>query len=175
MELLLGCGSNRTKKLAPNGNHEWNNLVTVDFNADHKPDIVHDLENIPLPFEDNSADQCHIYDCWEHIGKQGDFRTFFAQFEDYWRILKPDGLLMIISPHVSSIWAWGDPGHTRVASSEMLVFLNQEEYTKQVGKTPMSDYRFCYKADFDIVHAQITEDRQFRFVLRAVKPSRISI
>lgn len=55
----------------------------------------------------------------------------------------------------------------------MMVFLTQPEYDKQVGVTPMSDYRFTYRADFDHVHLGINQtDRTFEFVMKAVKPSR---
>lgn len=174
MQILLGAGSDHRKKIWTDGAEAWNGLVKVDFNADHKPDIVHDLTRLPYPFEDNSADEIHMYDTWEHLGQQGDFETFFAQWTELWRILKPGGLFFGISPHWSSPWAWMDPGHTRAAGPEMLIFLHQPNYTERVGKTPMSDYRFCYKADFDLEGCEITENRQFHWVLKAVKPSRIT-
>jgi hypothetical protein len=36
----------------------------------------------------------------------------------------------------------------------------------------MTDYRFGYGADFDVVHAAIEDGLQFHYVLQAVKPSR---
>lgn len=174
MELLLGCGSNRTKKVFLGGG-AWTELVTLDFNADHKPDVVHDLSQRPWPFADDIFNEVHAYDVMEHLSQQGDFRSFFAEWSEVWRILKPGGYFFGISPHWSSPWAWGDPGHTRVYGPECLVFLCQPEYAAQIGKTAMSDYRFVYHADFDIVHRDIGEDKQFRWVLKAVKPSRITI
>ena len=55
-ELLLGCGSSRLKKLAWQGGHEWSDLVTLDFADTHKPDVVHDIAKLPLPFADNTFD-----------------------------------------------------------------------------------------------------------------------
>jgi SAM-dependent methyltransferase len=171
-ELLLGCGSNSTKKIGSEDHRDWAGLVRLDFNDAHKPDVVHDLAKLPLPFEDNSFDEVHAYDVMEHIGLQGDWRFFFAQWQDLWRVLKPDGRFFGISPHWSSPWAWMDPGHTRAMGPEMLVFLCQPEY-RQVGTTPMSDYRFCYSADFDIEFADVDSLRRFTWVLRAVKPARV--
>lgn len=175
MELLIGCGAARNKKLARPGREEWRGLVTLDMNADHRPDHVWDLECLPLPFPDGQFDEIHAYDVLEHTGRQGEWRFFFAQFADFWRILKPGGHLFAISPHVSSPWAFGDPGHTRIMCPESLVYLCQPQYDAQVGKTPMTDYRFCYRADFDAVHCRVDEARQFQFALRAVKPSRRSL
>jgi hypothetical protein len=88
-------------------------------------------------------------------------------------MLRPGGLFCGTSPAIGSVWLWGDPGHTRVIQPESFVFLSQPKYA-QVGQSPMSDYRFVYRADFDIVHAQVQEDT-FVFVLRAIKPSRVSL
>lgn len=172
VDILLGCGSSRAKKLYIPGYEDWNDLVTVDFSDAHKPDIVHDLSSLPLPFPDDYADGIYAFDVMEHIGQQGDFRFFFDQWSDIWRILKDGGMFFGISPHWSSPWAWGDPGHTRIVGAEQLVYLSQPNYD-QVGTTPMTDYRFCYEADFDLVHSRKTDLGQYEYVLKAVKPSRI--
>lgn len=169
MELLLGCGSSREKKLNT-GRGQWSRLVTLDMNDDHKPDIVHDIAKFPLPFEADTFDEIHAYEVMEHVGQQGDWRFFFDQWSDMWRILKPGGVFFGTSPAATSPWAWGDPGHTRVLSPECMTFLHQPAYA-QIGKTAMSDYRFAYKADFDFVHLA-NEGHSFIYILQAVKPSR---
>jgi SAM-dependent methyltransferase len=173
MELLAGCGSSRDMRFYLPGCDGWTNLVTLDFNDRHKPDVVHDLNVLPYPFADDTFDQIHIYEVMEHLGQQGDFKTFFAQWSEFWRILKPGGHLVGTSPGEASPWAWGDPGHTRIIGQECLAYLDQAEYTKQVGKTAMTDYRFCYAADFEVVHSEvIAESQQHVYALAAIKPSR---
>jgi len=170
-ELLAGCGSNREMKVKLQGCDGWTELVTLDINADHKPDVVHDLTVLPYPFADDTFHQVHLYDVMEHLGAQGDYRTFFAQFSEFWRILKPGGFLVGVSPAPHSPWAWGDPGHTRIIGPECLVFLDQSQYQRQVGKTPMTDYRFCYEADFEVASSEVVGTQHF-YALEAVKPSR---
>jgi hypothetical protein len=171
MQILLGAGSSRIKRLG--GSPQWVDLHTLDFNADHKPDTVHDLNVFPYPFEDNSASEIHAYEVVEHLGQQGDFKSFFAFWSEIWRMLKPDGLFLGTSPMWNCAWAWGDPGHTRIISRECLTFLNQPNYA-QVGKTPMTDYRFCYQADFDVVHS-FDNNGCYEYGLQAIKPSRINV
>lgn len=156
------------------GRAEWSALTTIDMNPDVGADIVHDLSIIPLPFPDDSFDEIHAYEVLEHMGQQGDWRFFFNQFADFWRILKPGGVIAATSPASDSPWAWGDPGHTRIIGPECITFLSQRQYTAQVGITPMTDYRFAYRADFEPLILEKRE-HQFIYVLEAIKPSRVSV
>lgn len=173
-DLLIGCGSNRERKIKAGGRAEWSGLVTLDMAALHGPDVVHDLASLPLPFADDSFDEIHAYDVLEHTGQQGDWRFFFDQWADFWRMLKPDGLFCGISPGPKSPWLWGDPGHTRSISPECFVYLHQPAYA-QIGQSPMTDYRFAWKGDFDAEALHVSDNQQFVYVLKAVKPSRCLI
>jgi SAM-dependent methyltransferase len=176
MELLIGCGNKREKLISLKGKPEWDKLVTLDNDPNCGADIEHDLERMPLPFADETFDEIHAYHILEHTGRQGDFRFFFAQWEEFYRLLKPGGLVCGIVPSRSSPWAWADPGHTKIIERESFVFLDQTEYTKQVGTTALADYRRVYRADFAPLHWEVgvTGEQNF-FVLQAVKPSRISV
>jgi SAM-dependent methyltransferase len=167
-ELLLGCGSQRGKVLYLEGKKEFDNLTTLDNNPNHKPDVLHDLTVHPLPFYDNEFDEIHAYEVLEHLAQQGDYNFFFNEFTEYWRILKPGGFLMVTTPLPTSPWAWGDPSHKRIISKESLVFLDQNEYEKQVGKTSMSDFRYIYRADFKARYIKETENKTL-FILEAIK------
>ena len=167
-ELIIGCGSSMDKRLSIDGSTEFINPVRLDYNADHKPDVVWDLNVMPYPFADNEFDEIHAYEVLEHCGTQGDYRFFFAQFTELHRILKPNGHLMATCPSRHSAWAWGDPSHTRVLQPEHLVFLSQKEYEDQVGKTPMSDFRNIYQADFKPC-AYEDNGETFWFILKAIK------
>lgn len=171
-ELLIGSGASTKKVLVTNGHKTWQNLTTLDIDPTHKPDVVWDLCNLPLPFDDDYFDEIHAYEVLEHTGAQGDYKFFFQQFSEFWRILKPEGILAASVPKWDTMWAWSDPSHTRVITDGTLVFLDQTQYSKQIGKTAMSDFRSIYKADFNVEDSKYTEGN-FYFIIKAVKPARI--
>lgn len=171
-QLLIGCGNKRDRLIRPtNTQNSWDELITLDIDPACKPDVLHDLEMLPLPFEDNAFEEIHAYEVLEHLGRQGDWRGFFAEFTEYHRIIAPGGYLVGSCPAQRDEWVWGDPGHTRELSINTFTFLDQYEYKKQVGKTSMTDYRFVYKADFRLAHSE-TNNGVFYFALQAIKPAR---
>jgi SAM-dependent methyltransferase len=169
-ELLIGCGNSRIKKLSL-GDENWTELVTIDHDPNCGADITHNLETVPWPVADDTFDEVHAYEVLEHLGTQGDAKAFFAHFGEIYRVLKPDGLLIATVPAFDSVWVWGDPSHRRVVQPESLLFLDQTEYQRQVGRTAMTDFRWLWLGDFETVAAQ-TVDGCFKFALKAHKPAR---
>lgn len=167
MDILLGCGHS-TARLFGTTRKSWDDLVRVDINPDVKPDVEWDCNNIPLPFSDNSADEIHAYNVLEHLGKQGDYNFFFEQFNDFWRILRPGGLLCATVPVYNSIWALGDPGHTRIINLGTLSFLNQSAYD-DCDKSMRTDYRNIYNGDFKVEFIKADKTQTLYFVLKALK------
>jgi hypothetical protein len=180
--LLLGCGSSREKRLhidgfgAADDPSDWGAfLVGLDSNEDHKPDVCWDLNVYPWPFEDGSFARIDAYEVIEHLGQQGDYKAFFAFFAEVYRILESGGYFAATCPSYRSIWAWGDPSHTRVITSGTLVFLDQDQYRQQVGRTAMSDFRYLWRDDFKAVWADVRAEERgegLSFILQPVKPSR---
>jgi SAM-dependent methyltransferase len=82
--LILGCGETRVP-----------GAVHIDKNELVKPDVIHDLNSFPYPFEDNSV--CHIqaFHIIEHLSDP------FDVMREFYRILKPNGKLHIKVPHCS--------------------------------------------------------------------------
>lgn len=129
---------------------EWTPpLVTLDMGDNCGADIIWDLENRPLPFQDNQFDELGAYDVLEHIGRQGDWRGWFEEFAEYWRILKPGGHFGIIVPIGND--AFGDPGHTRFIHKNHFGMLNQNFYAACLKEgQPVTDYRWAWKKNFNI-------------------------
>lgn len=159
--LLLGCGRNRQKKVRLNTSPDWaGELVTLDMNPNCGADVVWDLEQRPLPFPDEEFDEIGAFDVLEHIGKIGDWRGYFEEFAEYWRLLKPGGLFFILVPTGPD--ADADPGHTRYFGRNWFGFLSQKFYENP----SVTDYRWFYKLNFDVVLCDDYEGHHLAVILR---------
>ena len=59
-ELLIGCGKQRKKVITfPDIPPVWTELTTLDIDPETGCSVVHDLENLPLPFDDDMF--CLLY------------------------------------------------------------------------------------------------------------------
>ena len=171
-ELLLGCGYRPYKKAlhCEPRPREFCNVTGLDYNPDVEPDVEWDLTKHPLPFDDDAFNEVHAYHTLEHLAYQGDYEFFFAEFTEYWRILKPGGVFCATVPAWGETF-WCDPGHRRIITAGTVAFLNQVEYERNRElNTKMSDYRDIYRADLRALWAGPYNDgKGFAFVLEAVK------
>jgi SAM-dependent methyltransferase len=149
--LLLGSGNSVERRI---GGGEFTDLTTLDLQG---ADVLHDLNDLPYPFQDDEFDEIHAYEVLEHCGAQGDVKFFFGQFNEFHRILRPGGHFCASVPLPDSVWAWADPGHRRVITVETLSFLQKEHYD-QLGKTTCADYRPWINGWWQIVWAEPHND-----------------
>ena len=141
--------------------------VTIDIDPETKPTVLHDLSVHPWPLESDYFDVLHAYEVLEHLTLQGDYKAFFALWREIWRVLKPGGIVLATTPWWQSLGAWGDPGHTCVYSPMTLSFLRQKVYSRDIGRTSMTDYRGEFPPPYNFEPLEIKQyDEGFRFILR---------
>lgn len=70
-------------------------------------DVVHDLDNLPLPFPDQSFDEIECIDIIEHV------HDFPGVMRELHRITAPGGRVLIHGPHFTSYTWPTDPTHQR--------------------------------------------------------------
>ncbi len=68
--------------------------------AELQADVTYDLLQFPYPFEENSFDMIWCFHFLEH------FQDLPAIMEEFYRLLKPGGKLIINTPHFSSVEAY---------------------------------------------------------------------
>lgn len=81
----------------------WINLNIVQLPG---VDAVHNIEDLPLPFADNSFDEILAQDILEHV-------DYIPVLKDLHRILAPGGRLRIRVPHYTSRNNYTDPTHKK--------------------------------------------------------------
>lgn len=78
--------------------------ITVDIDPAHKPDITHDLNITPLPFDDNSFREITCHHVLEHLN------DLSVLMDELHRICMPAGIIYIEVPHHTS-WCANVPEH----------------------------------------------------------------
>ncbi len=139
MKLNLGCGQNR-----------MDGYVNVDKFAACGPDLAWDLECLPWPFEDSSADEVVMRRVLEHLG--GTVDGFSAIMQELYRVCTPGATVKLAVPHPRSESYAGDPTHVRpITPAIMLLFSKKKNLEwKQLGwpNTPLGLY---LDIDFDMI------------------------
>lgn len=170
--LLIGCGNSRVKKVYITGQKEWTGeLTTLDMNPNCGADVVLDIDGqfgwggFTLPFDSRSFDELAAYDSLEHWGKQGDWKGWFDEMAEYWRILKPGGTFGIIVPIGAD--AFADPGHSRFFHVNHFQMLNQQWYADALAAgAQVTDYRWYWQLNFDIRYMEIHGDHHIAVILQ---------
>ena len=83
--LDLGCGRRKVR-----------GCIGIDILPDSDADVIHDLNEVPYPFEDNLFDVIYANDCLEHLD------DVIKVMEELYRIAKPKAKIFISVPHFSS-------------------------------------------------------------------------
>jgi len=91
--LDVGCGINKQK-----------GYIGLDQFRHPGVDIVHDVQKFPWPVDTDSCFQVLMSHLWEHIEPKYRFRVM----DELWRIIRPDGQLLLSAPYAGS---WGDAAH----------------------------------------------------------------
>jgi SAM-dependent methyltransferase len=115
--LELGCGRNKHP-----------NAVGIDRIALPGVDVVHDLNQYPYPFADNTFDDVYAIHVIEHLD------SVLAVMEEIYRITKPNGRVTIITPHHSDAISWQDPTHKWHLNSYSFSYFEPSYHTNYYTK-----------------------------------------
>jgi hypothetical protein len=114
MKLNLGCGHDKKKG--------W---INVDNYEGCHPDIVHNLEKFPYPWEDNSIEEINMEHVLEHLGQTYD--VYVGILKELYRICDNGAIIHIVVPHPRHRDFIGDPTHVRMITPEGLQLFDKEQ------------------------------------------------
>jgi SAM-dependent methyltransferase len=147
IKINLGAGSE------PNDpNLGWVNVDHLDLPGIQ---VVHNLLNLPYPFDDGSASYIKAIDLLEHLPNYTpDGRpTVIAFVEECHRILNYGGILNIQVPHWASPNMWIDPTHVRGFDLKSFDYFDPDkDFGKWYGY--YSNKKFRVRAELSIMENQ---------------------
>src|SRR6516165_9322284 len=92
--LDVGCGIN--KKLG---------AIGIDRNPSSRSDVLADLDRFPYPFHESSFDALQAIHVIEHVS------DVIRSMEEFHRMVKPGGEILIVTPHYTYFSSFCDPTH----------------------------------------------------------------
>ncbi len=136
-KLNLGCGTDIRKG--------WVNLDVAPLPG---VDVVHDLNDLPLPFADETFEEILCQDVLEHL-------EYIPVLRELHRILKPGGRLHIRVPHFTSRLSYVDPTHKKLFSFQTFEFFVHQGKGANIAKG-----RYYFDFHFDrIARCRITFEK----------------
>ena len=138
--------------------------INLDKFNTFKPDIVHDLEKFPYPFNDNSVDKIIMSHVLEHLGQNPDI--FNSIMKELYRICKNGSLIDITIPHPRHDDFLSDPTHVRPITILGLELydkeLNEKWYKEKAANSPLA---LIHNVNFKIkkVHYDIVNKYKVMF------------
>lgn len=142
LKLNLGCGERKIP-----------GYINVDkFGS---PDVKHNLETFPWPWEKNSVSEILLVHVLEHLGQDVD--TYLGIFKEIYRICINGAKIKIVVPHFKHNYFYDDPTHVRVVTPFGLKLfskrLNKQWIEEGLSNSPLGLY---LDVDFEVKKTVIT-------------------
>ena len=119
--LDIGCGKRKVKL-------EGAEVIGLDFYDKTQADVICNLEEGKLPFEDNEFDGIYTIHTLEHI------KNLIPIVDEMWRVVKPGGIIKIWTPYFASSLAHSSLDHVRFFSYTSFYPYREEDPTHYLWK-----------------------------------------
>ena len=150
MRLNLGCGFNKR-----------DGYVNVDIGDHCAPDVVHDLEKAPWPWDDSSIDEIYMSHVLEHLGATT--AAYFGVLQEMYRVCRHDARITVVVPHPRHDDFLHDATHVRAATVEGLsMFLRKNCEEWEAAGFANSPLAFIAGVDFEIVDSEYALEEPYK-------------
>ena len=107
--LDVGCGINKLP-----------GSIGIDRNPASRADVVCELDQFPYPFRDSSFDKLQAIHVIEHVG------DVMKTMEEFHRLVRAGGELLIVTPHYTDFSSFCDPTHRWHLNSFSLRYFGED-------------------------------------------------
>jgi len=145
----------RLKLNLGSGNHPLPGYVNVDrFGA---PDVIHDLERFPWPWETGSVEEIVLNHVLEHLGETTE--AYFGVIKELYRVAAPGATIRIVVPHPNHDDFISDPTHVRKVTPRGLELFSKAKNDEWAGtslaNTPLARH---LDVDLELVSVEYSVD-----------------
>lgn len=152
LKLNLGCGQNPKE-----------GYTNVDKYGD--PDVKHDLETFPWPFDDSSVSEIELNHVLEHLGQTTEI--FLNIMKEMYRVCKDQAVVKITVPHPRHDDYLNDPTHVRPITPMLMSLFskqkNRESGEKGEANSPLALF---LDIDFETIHLEQRLDESISLKLQ---------
>jgi SAM-dependent methyltransferase len=114
------------------GLEKYPGAIGVDMNAATAADVICHLDHGRLPFRDDSFDQVRAIHLIEHVA------DVIATMEEFHRITRPGGTIVIVTPHYTDYSSFRDPTHRwHLNSYSFIYFYSGGMHGRDMWYTPV--------------------------------------
>ena len=122
MILDVGCGINKLP-----------GSLGIDRNPHTKADVLVELDRFPYPFRDSSFDGLQAIHVIEHVS------DVLRAMEEFHRVVRPGGRVLIVTPHYTDFSSFCDPTHRWHLNSFSLRYFGDDnagygDYSGEIGR-----------------------------------------
>lgn len=107
--LDVGCGVNK-----------YPGAIGIDINPRTRADVLCNLDSFPYPFRDNSFDSVRAIHVIEHVS------DVVRAMEEFHRLVRPGGSIVIVTPHYTDFSSFCDPTHRWHLNSFSLRYFGED-------------------------------------------------
>jgi predicted SAM-dependent methyltransferase len=144
VKLNLGCGENRMPE-----------YINVDKYG--SPDVLHDLETFPWPWNENSVHEVRLNHVLEHLGETT--AVYLGIIRELYRICVKDAEIHITVPHPHHDYFLNDPTHVRIVTPQGLELFSKAKNRAWVKcGYPHSPLGLYLNVDFEITSVKYVLD-----------------